>query len=193
MGTFAAAWVPNPLPEQRHRRSLYALKTRGQRDPFMEVFNEPGPDFSCEARDVSTITPQVFSLFNGQATHSRALAIAHRIILENLDEHDSVHRLFRLIYGRKPSSEEETFAVVHWNKMTDIQSPFAYKRMLPPLRIVREAVEENTGEKFTFYENLNGYTDFVSDLQSADVDARTRALADLCLALLNSNEFAYVY
>ena len=193
MGTFAAAWVPNPLPEQRHRRSLYALKTRGQRDPFMEVFNEPGPDFSCEARDVSTITPQVFSLFNGQATHSRALAIAHRIILENLDEHGSVHRLFRLIYGRKPSSEEETFAVVHWKKMTDIQSPFAYKRMLPPLRIVREAVEENTGEKFTFYENLNGYTDFVSDLQSADVDARTRALADLCLALLNSNEFAYVY
>lgn len=193
MGTFAAAWVPNPLPEQRHRRSLYALKTRGQRDPFMEVFNEPGPDFSCEARDISTITPQVFSLFNGQATHNRALAIAHRIILENLDEHGSVHRLFRLIYGRKPSAEEETLAVDHWKKMTEIQSPLSYERIVPPLRIVREAVEENTGEKFTFYENLNAYTDFVSDLQSTDVDARTRALADLCLALLNSNEFAYVY
>ena len=28
MGTFASAWVPNPLPAQRHRRSLYALKIR---------------------------------------------------------------------------------------------------------------------------------------------------------------------
>jgi hypothetical protein len=46
MGTFASAWVPNPLPEQRHRRSLYALKLRGLTDPFMlEVFNEPAPDF----------------------------------------------------------------------------------------------------------------------------------------------------
>ncbi|MBC7819852.1 MAG: DUF1549 domain-containing protein, partial [Planctomycetaceae bacterium] len=26
MGTFAAAWTPNPLPQQRHRRSIYALK-----------------------------------------------------------------------------------------------------------------------------------------------------------------------
>ena len=193
MGTFAAAWVPNPLPEQRHRRSLYALKTRGQRDPFMEVFNEPGPDFSCEARDVSIVTPQVFSLLNGQATHGRALAIAHRIILGNLDEHGSIHRLFRLIYGRRPSPEEEALAVDHWKKMTDRQSSLSYEQIVPPLRIVREAVEENTGEKFTFYENLNAYADFVSDLQSTDVDARTRALADLCLALLNSNEFAYVY
>ena len=193
MGTFAAAWVPNPLPEQRHRRSLYALKTRGQRDPFMEVFNEPGPDFSCEARDVSTATPQVFSLLNGQATHGRALALAHRIILEKLDEHGSVHRLFRLTYGRRPSSLEETMAVVHWKTMTDIEAKLSFERIVPPLRIVRDAVEENTGEKFTFYENLNAYTDFVSDLQSTDVGARTRALADLCLALLNSNEFAYVY
>jgi hypothetical protein len=33
MGTFASAWVPNPRPEQRHRRSLYALKLRGLSDP----------------------------------------------------------------------------------------------------------------------------------------------------------------
>jgi hypothetical protein len=26
MGTFASAWIPNPLPSQRHRRSLYSLK-----------------------------------------------------------------------------------------------------------------------------------------------------------------------
>jgi acetyl-CoA acetyltransferase len=30
-------------------------------------------------------------------------------------------------------------------------------------------------------------------LKPDDVDAETRALADLCLLLFNSNEFAYVY
>jgi hypothetical protein len=33
----------------------------------------------------------------------------------------------------------------------------------------------------------------VPDLQPTDVDARTRALAEICLVLLNSNEFSYVY
>ncbi|MBA4066068.1 MAG: hypothetical protein C0501_20585, partial [Isosphaera sp.] len=54
MGTFAPAWEPSSLPEQRHRRTLYALKLRGVRDPLLEVFNAPGPDLSCEAREVST-------------------------------------------------------------------------------------------------------------------------------------------
>jgi hypothetical protein len=57
----------------------------------------------------------------------------------------------------------------------------------------REAVEENTGEKFTFEEKLTVYENFVPDLKPADVDASTRALADACLVLFNANEFAYVY
>jgi hypothetical protein len=57
----------------------------------------------------------------------------------------------------------------------------------------RDAIEENTGEKLSFNETVHAYSDFVPDLQPADVNARTRALADVCLVLLNSNEFAYVY
>ena len=56
-----------------------------------------------------------------------------------------------------------------------------------------DAVEENTGEKFSFNEKLHAYGDYAPDLQPADVPVHTRALADVCLALLNSNEFAYVY
>ncbi len=63
----------------------------------------------------------------------------------------------------------------------------------PPLEVRREAVEENTGEKFSFNETLHAYADFVPDLQPAAVPPHARALADVCLALLNSNEFAYVY
>ena len=191
MGTFAAAWVPNPLPAQRHRRSLYALKIRGVRDPFMEVFNEPGPDFSCEAREVSTVTPQVFSLFNGQASYDRALALAHRALKDQ--PADALERVFALVYGRAPTVEEKTACTAHWQAMEVKQQALTFTTEPPPLEITREAVEENTGEKFSFQEKLPAYADFVPDLQPATVDARTRALADVCLVLLNSNEFAYVY
>jgi len=191
MGTFAAAWVPNAKPEQRHRRSLYALKIRGVRDPFMEVFNEPGPDFSCEAREVSTVTPQVFSLFNGQASYDRALALANRVMKEK--PQDVIARTFQLTYGRLPSADEKAACTTHWHTMVSRQSAIAFKQPQPPLSVKRDAVEENTGEKFSFHEKLPGYADFIPDLQPADVDAQTRALADVCLVLLNSNEFVYLY
>jgi hypothetical protein len=62
-----------------------------------------------------------------------------------------------------------------------------------PGQAAREAVEENTGEKFAFDEKLHGYADFVPDLQPGDCDVRTRALADVWLVLLDTNEFVYVY
>jgi hypothetical protein len=191
MGTFAAAWVPNPLPQQRHRRSLYALKIRGLRDPFMEVFNEPAPDFSCEAREVSTVTPQVFSLFNGQASYDRALALANRVLKEK--SANPIARVFELTFGRKPSADEQAACEAHWKQMEAKQARLTFSKPKPPLEVRREAVEENTGEKFSFQEKLPGYADFVPDLQPADCDAKTRALADVCLVLLNSNEFAYLY
>ena len=193
MGTFASAWTPNPLPEQRHRRSLYSLKTRGLPDPQLEIFNAPTPDFSCERRESSTVTPQVFSLFNGQNTHSRALALAHRVMKETNADDSAITRLFALTFSRSPSNEERQSCLAHWRDieaLLDDEKPSAQK---PPLEVRRDAVEENTGEKFSFNETLHAYADFVPDLQPADVPLRTRALAEVCLALLNSNEFAYVY
>jgi hypothetical protein len=193
MGTFAAAWTPNPLPQQRHRRSLYALKIRGLPDPLQEVFNAPTPDFSCERREASTVTPQVFSLFNGQTTHARALALANRAVKETKSDEQAIVRVFALAFSRPPSAEERQSCLAHWREIEALignETPPAQK---PPLEVRRDAIEENTGEKFSFNEKLHAYAEFVPDLQPADVDARTRALADVCLALLNTNEFAYVY
>ena len=193
MGTFAAAWVPNPLPAQRHRRSLYALKLRGLSDPAMEVFNAPAPDFSCERREASTVTPQVFALFNSQASLARSLALAARVLREEKNDEAALQGVFALLYGRPAKPAELTACLAHWQEMQVVQSKAAFPAVRPPLEVRREAVEENTGEKFTFSETLHASADFVPDLQAADCDARTRALADVCLALLNSNEFAYVY
>lgn len=193
MGTFASAWVPNPKPEQRHRRSLYTLKLRGLGDPAMEVFNTPAPDFSCERREVSTVTPQVFSLFNSQASYSRSLSLAARVLRETSNDEEAIQRCITLVYGRPPRSEEIAACITHWQqleKQLSITKPIISK---PPIEVLREAVEENTGEKFSFIEKLHAYADFVPDLQSSDCDTRTRSLAEICLVLFNTNEFSYVY
>ncbi len=191
MGTFAAAWVPNPLPRQRHRRSLYALKLRGLSDPSLEVFNAPTPDFSCERREASTVTPQVFSLFNSVASANRSLAMAARVVKETTTEEEAITQCFALAFGRAPSSDELKVCTAHWQEMEGLQSKLTFTAQKPPTVVRRDAVEENTGEKFSFTEQLHSNADFVSDLQPADCDARTRALADVCLALLNTNEFVY--
>lgn len=192
MGTFAAAWTPNPLPQQRNRRSLYALKLRGLVDPAMEVFNAPAPDFSCERREASTVTPQVFSLFNSKASYTRALALAARVTRETKSDRAAVERCFLLTCGRAPDEKEITACLAHWNRLQTQPSP-ALVFTRPPLEVRRDAIEENTGEKFSFAEKLHACADFVPDLQPGDVDARTRALADVCLAIFNTNDFAYVY
>ncbi len=68
-----------------------------------------------------------------------------------------------------------------------------YEIEKPPTQILRNAVEENTGERFQYVETLYSNRDFVSDLQPAQCSAEVRGLSHLCLVLLNSNEFLYVY
>lgn len=192
MGTFAAAWTPNPLPAQRHRRSIYALRLRGLADPAMEVFNQPSPDFSCERRDVSVVTPQVLSLFNSQDSYTRALVLADRVWKQShANDETAIELCFQHTLGRNPTSDEEHACLKHWNEAAGNSDAVVRFRRLPS-RIMREAVEENTGERFTFEEHLYAMEDFVPDIQPESCDSRIHALADVCLVLLNSSEFSYV-
>ena len=193
MGSFASAWIPNPQPERRNRRSVYVLKLRGLVDPMLEVFNAPSPDFSCERRESSTVTPQVFSLFNSTNSHARALALANRVVEETANDSDAVTLCFQLALSRNPTAAERQEVLAHWQAMIKQQPEQAAELEPQPLKVVRKAVEENTGENFAFEETLFSNADYVPDLQPIDCDRRTRALADVCLVILNSNEFVYVY
>lgn len=84
-------------------------------------------------------------------------------------------------------------SLTHWREMEALLRDVPPSPAKVPLVVRRDAVEENTGEKFSFQEALHANAEFVPDLQPADVPLHTRALADLCVVLLNSNEFAYVY
>lgn len=203
MGTFAAAWVPNPLPAQRQRRSLYALKIRGLAEPFREVFNSPTADFSCERRESSTVTPQVFALLNGLGPAARALALAQRVLREsNLttvripDVHQReqvLRRTFLLVVGREPEDRELRLCRTHWEDLEPVQAREPWELTPWPLTVERVAVEENTGERFTFTERLHACAEFVPDVRPTEASPTTRALADVVLALWNSDAFVYVY
>jgi mono/diheme cytochrome c family protein len=192
MGTFAAAWQPSPRPEQRHRRSLYALKLRGLRDPFFEVFNQPSPETSCESRDASTVTPQVFSLFNSTDTRARALALAVRLLRDTTTPDAALDRAFRLALGRPPMDAERQACRTHWDAMTSRHRALRFEKPAPPGAVVRDGLEENSGEPFRFTEVLESAADFIPDLHPADVGPETRGLMEVCLVLLNTNEFINV-
>ena len=159
----------------------------------MEVFNAPSPDLSCEARDASTVTPQVFAMFNSEASLARALALAERAQRETKSRDAALSRVFQLVYGRAPAKAELALCLEHWTTLTARHRTLTFSTPPLPREVVRDAVEENTGEKFTFSEPLEVAADFVSDRKPADATPETRALADVCLVLLNSNEFAYIY
>ena len=195
MGSVGPAYQADPLPRQRNRRTIYAERTRTLANPMLEVFNKPGPDLSCERRDSSTIAPQAFTLLNSPIVRARALALAARIEKEmpgNLQA--QVTRAFRLTYQRTPAAAELQRCLAHLEQATRSHEAIRPVKKEKPKYVIRQMVEEMTGLDFWWVEDLDIYAgDYVADLQPWDVKPPTRALADLCLVLFNSNEFVYIY
>lgn len=193
MGTFAAAWVPNPRPQDRHRRTLYTLKLRGLTDPLLEVFNAPSPDFSSERREASTVSPQAFALLNSHEANVRSLSTAVKALSAADSDEAAIRNCFRMIWTREPSPDELRRSLKTVQEIETLLPEKAEPLPRPPLKVVRRAVEENTGEQFTFEETLHGAEAFAPDLDASQLTRRQRALAELCLVLFNSHEFIYVY
>jgi hypothetical protein len=139
------------------------------------------------------VAPQAFSLLNSPQSHDRALAMSRRLEMQATTFESRIEQAFRLALGRAPSKHEAAAAMDHVKRMTAHHRAHPPQRVDPPLFVTREMVEEMTGLTFTWDERLDVYADWTADLKPWDVAAETRALADLCLVLFNSNEFAYVY
>ena len=192
MGGTASVYEPDPLPQKRNRRTLYAEKLRGLRDPFMEAFNQPGSDASCELRESSTVAPQALTLLNAEEVQDRALAFAARLLRERKSDPAVIQRAFELSLGRKATREEVVACVMRWKSA--LKSENKKKPVHPsfPKKIKRTVMAEKTGEPYDFWEFLPASTSYQPDLQRSQTDARTRGLAHVCLVLFNSNEFAYL-
>ena len=191
--SLSPAYQPSRTPAERNRRTIYAYRVRGQADPFLETFNQPNPNDSCEARVAETVTPQVFTLLNSDVMSDRAIALALRAEKEFDTLHLQVKRAVQLAYGRVPDKVEWERLKQHVTKMRAYHAKHEPSAVEYPTAITRSLVEELTGQPFEYKEILPVFEDYVRDRKPADVSARTRALADLCLLLFNSNEFMYIY
>ena len=192
MGSVAPAYQPAATPKERNRRTLYAFRFRTLSDPMLDVFDRPGSEISCARRDETTVAPQAFALFNGEFTHDRALALARRAEEASSDAREKIGRAFELAYGRQPTDGERQLCLDHYRDMLAHHQRTEPKVSRPPTSITRHMIEELTGEMQTWTEDLDLMREYEMDLKPWDVGPETRALAEVCLVLLNSNEFLYL-
>ncbi len=201
MGSYAPIYQASPLPQDRNRRALYALRLRTLPDPMLEVFNKPSPDLSCELRDNSTVAPQGLTLFNSQFSYERALAFADRVLNETTDTTESdhqakhvpatIHRIFQLAFGREAAPNELAVCLNHWEEMTNRHENIQLATYRPPTAQKRSLVSENTGALFEFTEPLEQHRDYIPESDPASSSPRVRGLAEVCLVILSSNELLY--
>src|SRR5205823_13820639 len=113
MGSVAPAYVPSCTPAERNRRTIYCFRIRTLADPMLEVLNRPGSETSCERRDETTVTPQVFVLFNSKFAANRSLAMAARLMKAHRADADRIAAAFRIVYGRAPTAAETKMSLAH--------------------------------------------------------------------------------
>ena len=192
MGTIAPAYAPSPSRAERHRRTIYTFQARNLANPMLEVFNAPDSNLSCERRDETTVTPQAFTLFNSQFVHDMALAMAIRLVKEAPKLDEQIEHAFLLAYGRRPTRAERRLARRHVAEMIEHHRQTPPVKRERPEKIVRTFIGELSGQPFTVEEDRD-LKDYEENAQPGDVGPETRALAELCLVLLNSNEFVYLH
>ncbi len=192
MGSLAPAYRASPLKRLRNRRTIYTFQQRALADPMIEVFNGPSLDLSCERREASTVPTQAFALFNGQLARDMALGFAARLEREAATIERRIERAFLLAYGRPPSMEEAAATVAHWKRMAGVYGSKAAPGPEAEKPLVHKITSELTGETVLFTQQPAAEP-YERNLHASEVSAETRALADVCLVLFNSNEFAYVY
>ncbi|MDX2269161.1 MAG: PSD1 and planctomycete cytochrome C domain-containing protein [Bryobacter sp.] len=192
MGSLAPAYAPSPTRRERNRRSIYTFQQRSLVDPFVEVFNAPSLDLTCERREASTVPTQAFTLFNSQFVHDMALAWANRLAQQAKGPQEQVTLAYQQAFQRKPTSQELQWAMAHLAQQRELHdaNPPAPRPAAAPL--VHKITSELTGEQFSFTQP-EAPALLEPNLHPSEVNAATRALADLALVLFNTSEFVYVY
>jgi hypothetical protein len=147
------------------RRSVYVFQKRSVVLPLLEVFDCPDSTVSSPSRSASTIAPQALALLNNAFVLQQSQRFARRVLEEaGPAPADQAHRAFQIALGRKASERELAWSL-----------DFLGKQAL--------AHEQNS--------QLSSRQDGSGIAKSADA-AAFLALADLCHAMFNLNEFLYL-
>ena len=159
-------WPVTPDPKQHTRRSLYLFAKRNVRLPMLEAFDQPDTLNSCAFRPVSTFAPQALILMNGPFAREECKAMAAGLVrTAGADPAARVEALYLRALGRPVRDAERAEALAFLKQQADD---------------VRDRVLARKP------------VGLPADLPAGADPAAVRALADLCLAVFNTNEFVYV-
>ena len=190
MGTLRPIYEAEPTRRRRNRRSIYGFQQRSLIDPMVEVFNGANPDLTCERRESSTVPTQAFALLNSEQSRDVALIMATR--LAKLSPDHRIDAAFQLAFGRQPDGDELAWTREFLEEMATHHAAHKAQPRQPPDDVVHHITSELTGEKFEFVQPAYSGP-YEHNPHPSEAAPETRALADLALALFNSNEFVYVY
>lgn len=158
-------WNPTVEVPEHYRRSVYVFARRNLRYPMLAMFDRPSANRSCAMRQASTTAPQSLFMLNSMASLDAARRLAGSVMRETdgLELGNYAEQAVRRTYGRNATREEQELLVKFMNSQKEISA------------------QRNAGE--------------LALPIPRPPEARWRdgaALTDLCLALLNGNEFVYL-
>ncbi|QDT29159.1 hypothetical protein Enr10x_45080 [Gimesia panareensis] len=159
-------WKTSPRVEDHYRRSIYVFARRNLRYPLFDAFDRPDANNSCPRRGNSTTAPQALLMLNSESSLKSAHELAGLIRDQaGADPGAQVVLLIRRTLGRNPAADELEELVTFLKSQRDMlrKEQRSADQLLLPL----------------------GKTKMQDPYAGA-------ALTDLCLAVLNSNEFIYV-
>jgi len=153
-----------PLNGEEFRRSIYVQIRRTRPLEIFAAFDAPAmTEPNCEARPVTTVSPQSLLLMNNNYLREYAGYFAHRVQAEASDLTAQIHRAWNLAYTRPMSMADEQAAL----EFIAAQTAY-YEKHPAPLEVAAgPAAKENAS-------------------------APLLALAAYCHALISSNAFIYV-
>ncbi len=190
MGTLRPIYESEPTRQRRNRRSVYSFQQRSLIDPMVEVFNGANPDLTCERRESSTVPTQAFALLNSEQSRELSLIMGQRLAAVASDTR--IDAAFHWAFGRDPSEEERGWTREFLKELAEHHAENPAPAREAPDDVVHHITSELTGERFEFVQPAYSGP-YEHNPHPSEVSPETRALADLALALFNSNEFTYVY
>ncbi|WP_395736766.1 PSD1 and planctomycete cytochrome C domain-containing protein [Prosthecobacter sp.] len=153
-----------PLNGDEFRRSIYVQARRSRQLEMFATFDAPIMEPNCDARTVTTVSPQSLLLMNSTTMRVHAQQFAQRLQAEGgKDTADQVRYAFKLVNGKAPSESEVQQSV----EFVQAQTEF-YKANPTPLEVQLGAPAKTPG------------------------DPAFLGLTALCHALLSSNSLLYV-
>jgi len=159
-------WPVTAEVSERDRRSVYVFVRRNTRYPMFEAFDMPDTHESCARRNTTTSPVQALALLNGPIALDLARSLAARVLDEaGKDGARQIEVAWKYAWSRLPDPEERIAALNFLSSQRELVTA-SLQAQHPPVRPPHPLADSDP--------------------------AGAVALADLCHALLNANEFVYM-